>query len=467
MKAFYSLLLLLAVVLTSCDEVLGTQDQIELSDGTSTSLVVSADENLEAIIKFTADASWSASVEEVASSKVGESLSWLKLSSYGGEAGECTITVSLTKNFTGASRKAEIKIVCGESEVIITVEQKGETSAGTVAKQIKEIIYNETDNSSVDVGNSQYEEEYSLKFSYYDDGSVARIVKEGSEKYNSGKYTRTMSFDYSIVGEIQAKLEEVESGSSESDETRYVISLDDRGNAVEVRKKDEYESSYRNVAKFGYTDDVRLAKILTYEYGNEDDQYIFSYENGLMSKYFCDGEYENDDEYTFDNSYYANKYPNNGMIDMMAYVGGGFEFDFLFYIGRLAKTSDFCLEKIPGFGDEMSDGNISIEDERCKEPNKLIEVVTGKSAEYSEEAVPVEYTFDEDKNLTGVTISIPYKIYNYSYEIWTTDSFEERIKWDEEKQEEVIVRYYYTTTKNRKSEYVKSGNDYYRYTINY
>ena len=81
--------------------------------------------------------------------------------------------------------------------------------------------------------------------------------------------------------------------------------------------------------------------------------------------------------------------------------------------------------------------------------------------------MPVEYTFDEDKNLTGVTISIPYKIYNYSYEIWTTDSFEERIKWDEEKQEEVIVRYYYTTTKNRKSEYVKSGNDYYRYTINY
>ena len=125
------------------------------------------------------------------------------------------------------------------------------------------------------------------------------------------------------------------------------------------------------------------------------------------------------------------------------------------------------MEKIPGFGDEMSDGNISIEDERCKEPNKLIEVVTGKSAEYSEEAVPVEYTFDEDKNLTGVTISIPYKIYNYSYEIWTTDSFEERIKWDEEKQEEVIVRYYYTTTKNSKSEYVKSGNDYYRYTINY
>lgn len=51
MKAFYSLLLLLAVALTLCDEVLGTQDQIELSDGTSTSLVVSADENLEAAIK--------------------------------------------------------------------------------------------------------------------------------------------------------------------------------------------------------------------------------------------------------------------------------------------------------------------------------------------------------------------------------------------------------------------------------
>lgn len=130
MKAFYSFLLLVAVALTACDEAI-TKKLIQLADGTSTSLVFNADENGDATIKFTADAAWAASVSEIAASKSGESISWLKLSSYGGGAGENTITVSLLKNYTGTSRKAEIKIVCGDSEIVITVEQKGESSAGT------------------------------------------------------------------------------------------------------------------------------------------------------------------------------------------------------------------------------------------------------------------------------------------------------------------------------------------------
>lgn len=456
MKAFYSFLLLVAITLTACDETL-TSKLIQLADGTSTSLVFNADESGDATIKFTADAAWTASISEVAASKSGESISWLKLSSYGGEAGDNTITISLVRNYTGASRKAEIKIVCGDSEIIITVEQKGETSTGTVAKKIKEIVYEETDNSSVDTGNTPYEEEYSLKFSYFEDGSVARIVKEGKEKYDSDIYTLTYNFDYSIVGEIQ--VQEKESDYNETD--NYVVKLDDRGNATEIRKNGE------TMATFGYTNDVRLGKIVTYEYGDEDDQYIFSYENGLMSKYFYDGEYENDDEYTFDGSYYANKYPNNGMIDMMAYIGGGFDFDFLFYIGRLAKTSDYCLEKIPDYGSEMVDGMLEEDYNKRKEPNKLIERISGKSVKYSEEPVSIEYAFDEDINLTGVKLPMPYEIYSYSYEIWTTDYYEERYVWDKEQEKDVLVKVYDVERRNYKSEYVKSGTDYYTYTINY
>ena len=360
MKAFYSLFLLLAVVLTSCDEVLGTQDQIELLDGTSTSLVFNADDSGDATIKFVADAAWTASVSEIAASKSGESLSWLKLSSYGGEAGEYTITVSLTKNFTGASRKAEIKIVCGDSEVVITVEQEGETSTGVVAKKIKEIVYKETDNSSVDANDTPYEEEYSLKFSYGNDGSVARIIDERIDSYDGEKSTYTYNFNYNIVGEIQ-----VEKKNSRYDETdNYLVKLDDRGNATEVSKNG------KKLASFGYTNDVRLAKMVQYDEYNDDEvdyQDIFTYENGVFSKYTTtdngDGE---SDEYIFDASYFANKYPNNGMIDMMGFIGDGFDYDFLFYIGRLAKTSDYCLEKIPNDDDEMDVNNPDIEDERCK-----------------------------------------------------------------------------------------------------
>lgn len=458
MKAFYSLFLLLAVMLTSCDEVLGTQDQIELLDGTSTSLVFNADDSGDATLKFVADAAWTASVSEIAASKSGESLSWLKLSSYGGEAGEYTITVSLTKNFTGASRKAEIKIVCGDSEVVITVEQKGETSTGVVAKKIKSITYKETDNASRDKGDTPYESEFTLDFSYSNDGSVARIIDERIDSYDGEKSTYTYNFNYDIVGEIQ-----VERKNSRYDETdNYLVKLDERGNATEVSKNG------KKLASFGYTNDVRLAKMVQYDEYNDDEvdyQDIFTYENGVFSKYTTtdNGDGEND-EYIFDASYFANKYPNNGMIDMMGFIGSGFDYDFLFYIGRLAKTSDYCLEKIPGDG--YYEDNISHPIE-TKGPNQYIETVTGKSADYSDEPTPVEYKFDEDKNLTEVKIIYPYKINKYSYEVWTTDKYEERPEWDEEKQEEVMVRYYYTTTKNRKTEYVKSGNDYYTYTISY
>ena len=458
MKAFYSLFLLLAVVLTSCDEVLGTQDQIELLDDTSTSLVFNADDSGDATIKFVADAAWTASVSEIAASKSGESLSWLKLSSYSGEAGEYTITVSLTKNFTGASRKAEIKIVCGDSEVVITVEQKGETSTGVVAKKIKKIVYKETDNSSVDKGETPYESEFTLDFSYANDGSVARIIDERIDAYDGEKSTYTYNFDYDIVGEIQ-----VEKKNSRYDETdNYIVKLDDRGNATEVSKNG------KKLASFGYTNDVRLAKMVQYDEYNDDEvdyQDIFTYDNGVFSKYTTtdNGDGEND-EYIFDASYFANKYPNNGMIDMMGFIGGGFDYDFLFYIGRLAKTSDYCLEKIPGDG--YYEDNISHPIE-TKGPNQYIKTVTGKSADYSDEPTPVEYKFDEDKNLTEVKIIYPYKINEYSYEVWTTDKYEERPEWNEELQQEVMVKYYFTTTKNHKSEYVKSGNDYYTYTISY
>ena len=38
------------------------------------------------------------------------------------------------------------------------------------------------------------------------------------------------------------------------------------------------------------SEDVRLGKVVTYDYGDEDEQHIFSYENGLMSKYTYDND---------------------------------------------------------------------------------------------------------------------------------------------------------------------------------
>lgn len=332
MKAFYSLLLLLAVALTSCDEVLGTQNQIELADGTSTSLVVSADENLEATIKFTAESSWTASVNELAASKSSDGVSWLTLSGYSGEAGENTITISLIKNYTGVSRKAEIKIVCGDSEVVITVEQKGEAASGNIVKQVKQVIYKVIENSDVDLGNDHRDDGYTMSYSYDEEGRVARIKKDGTEYYGD-EYTSTIEFDYGIVNEIQVIKETIFKNSG-TENVRYLVELDNRGNAVRLEKKEEGEA-FTEIAKFGYTEDARLGKIEYNDYGWETD--LFTYKDGLMSEYTHIPTYGDSETYKFD-SYYSLKNPNNCMIDMMGFLNYGTEFEYLFHIGRLGKT---------------------------------------------------------------------------------------------------------------------------------
>lgn len=446
MKAFYSFLLLVAVAFTACDEAI-TKKLIQLADGTSTSLVFNADESGDATIKFTADAAWTASVNEVAASKSGESISWLKLSSYGGEAGENTITVSLLKNYTGASRKAEIKIVCGDSKIVITVEQKGESSDGTVAKKIKKIVYKETDNSSVDTDRNPYEKEYSLKFSYFEDGSVARLTKEETG-YSGDKSSITYNFNYDIVGEIQ--VEEKESDYYET--YNYVVKLDDRGNATEVSKNG------KKLASFGYTNDVRLGKVVTYKYGDEDEQHIFSYENGLMSKYTCDDGYEDADEYTFDGSYYTNKYPNNGMIDMMGYLLNGdvddYEFNFLFYIGRLSKTSDYFVETMLNDDDEAMD--VGLYGYPAEDNGKTITCPTVEFADDSK----IKCEYDTDDNLTKVEESIAYEVIEKSYTIKVyTDQKPVRV--------ENGIPYYPGDRIYNPDKKIKDGTDYYTYTINY
>lgn len=465
MKAFYSFLLLLAVAFTACDEAI-TKKLIQLADGTSTSLVFNADENGDATIKFTADAAWTASVSEVAASKSGESISWLKLSPYGGEAGECTITASITRNYTGASRKAEIKIVCGDSEIVITVEQKGETSAGTVAKQIKKIVYTEEDNSAVDEGHTPYEYSRDMEFSYYDDGTVARITMNDVDEYDY-ETTTIYSFNYDVVGEIQMEEKEV----GESGETyNYVIKLDDRGNATELRSS----GNSRPMATFGYTNDVRLAKVEAYdEYsdGSVDYRTTFDYENGMITKISDFYGYDTD-TYELDDTYYTNKYPNNGMIDMMAYMvepGEDDDISILFYIGCLGKTSDYLLEKSFIMDDEaLADGLIDYD--YCikrKNPGIRIETVDYTSVEYSEGPSPIEYEFDADGNVTKITESTSYKVYKGSYEIWTTKEERTATVWNPYTEKEETITYYETENKNETSKYVKSGKDSRTYTISY
>ncbi len=117
-----------------------TPANIELTGDTSSQQQVYADDKqAPAPIKFTAKAPWTATVAAVPTKAEGGSeVDWLDLSAYSGGAGDVSLTITLSPNYTGQDRKAEIRITCGGTTIVITVEQKGKTESGEVPEDPNE-----------------------------------------------------------------------------------------------------------------------------------------------------------------------------------------------------------------------------------------------------------------------------------------------------------------------------------------
>ncbi len=139
MKKFLRTALVLPLVLfaVSCSESNddgGDDKPVKLSPETKQEQQVYADDKqAPAPIKFTATAPWTATVAEVQTkAEAGSEVDWLKLSAYKGNPGDISLTMTLSPNYTGTDRKAEIRIACGGTIITVTVEQKGTTESGKV-----------------------------------------------------------------------------------------------------------------------------------------------------------------------------------------------------------------------------------------------------------------------------------------------------------------------------------------------
>lgn len=121
------------------DDDNGTGKDIELTGGTQTSQTIYADEINGAAdgIKFSTTGAWQATVSELQLRTASDNaVDWLTLSQYNGDkAGDYTLTLTLKENYSGKDRKAEIKIISGNSSITITVEQKGTTESGEEPEQ--------------------------------------------------------------------------------------------------------------------------------------------------------------------------------------------------------------------------------------------------------------------------------------------------------------------------------------------
>lgn len=124
-------LLAAALTLFSCQEKTPTEPAIRVTSG-STNQTVYADQTTSATdqqVKFATQGPWRAEVSEA--TKAESAVDWVTLSQTSGDAaGEYTLDITLSVNYTGADRTAVIRIICGESVITITIVQKGVTESG-------------------------------------------------------------------------------------------------------------------------------------------------------------------------------------------------------------------------------------------------------------------------------------------------------------------------------------------------
>lgn len=399
MKSFYYLLLSAALMFSACSEGEDNPAQLKLADGVPTEIVLGDGETSGVKeIKFVASAPWTASVKEISAARNGSEVDWLTLSKYSGDAGEFTLTLTIDDNETTETRKAEIVIVCGDTTITITVEQKpsgdgnvdgGETNDSRLVKTMK--FREETTNTD-----QSYISDirYIAKYTYDKEGRTIEMV---TEPETGGIPRQTYTFVYSEnkieITEVDEQPEPEDSGTS-----LYEVSLNEIGDAVQLYRITG--SSKEKLYDFEYNGEGRLVKMEMYKENGDKCTETISYNGSLFETY----EYEdynnegNSDACTYEvdlETGYAHKYPNNGNIDIMTYI---FPFldnnSMLFHIGVMGKTGDYMPEAVT-LNFKYSD--------TIKKPDIF------------------SYEFDDKDRMTKLTIKESYdgyenyRIYEFSY----------------------------------------------------
>ena len=341
MKYFYHLLLCVALTFSACSEGEDNPSQLKLADGVPTEIVLGDGEtNSVKEIKFVASAPWTASVKETSAARSGSEVDWLTLDKYSGEAGEFTLTLTIKDNETSETRKAEIVIVCGDTTITITVEQKpsaggneggSETADSRLVKTIKIVMLNKPD--EVAVG----------KFTYDDNGRVVKMVA-GPEQ---GAANQTFTIEYN--GNILV-INETGVDSGDTYNSKYEVELNEAGDAVKMYKYDE--NGTKNLSyDFEYDNDGRLIQIQSYISNELSDVEKITYENGLLKSYEYDDLNEGEDSGSFKyivdlETAYSHKYQNKGNIDPVSFILQFFgeSYYVLYHINVLGKTSDLLPE---------------------------------------------------------------------------------------------------------------------------
>ena len=431
MYVYVSALCLSLCLLGACSSdddnggIIPGKNEVVLDKGTSTNQTVFADETAKNEgIKFTTVGPWKAEVRAVATRAEGSQVDWLTLSQYEGDkAGEYTLTITLKQNFTGQNRKAEIRIVCGDTVITIIVEQKADKQDGEKLLRIQSIRMQE-------VCGAAYQEVYRdgnsddvIYFTYDNQGRVAKVVQDYSDDDYMDKETYTFHYTSPQEVEVMMKQEYGSQSSIPSVSThsyRYQLFMNEHGCPTQINEiyGGNSSSEDKEVFNLTYTADHRLQKISV----NRDES-RFGYQDGLLVSWQeCeDGEEVETWEIPTD-ILYPHRYPVttvnldlNGLFDL-----ADDDFMNLFStVGLTGKMSDCLMEAVPI--DEEADS--PIDRTPYMEPNKVIKKaykrIKFKKMPY--DMLPLVYTFDANQVLRKFTGERWYEYGEESYEIHVGD----------------------------------------------
>lgn len=385
---------------------------IQLAEGTSPTLVLDSKTSTttQEQIKFTATSAWTAWIKAATDQRSGGSeVDWLTLSAYSGPAGEQSLTLTISPNTGTTSRKAVITIECGGQSLTITVEQAGSESSEevTTTKLVKEIRYTADWQRNTLLGISTTPEVTTWQFSYDTQNRMtSSLIQQGDKKVER-------TFTYTAENEIT--LDEKEIYSSYSYDTRYLIQLNEAGNATSVLHDDKETGNYTPYINFTYTDDGRLAQMKDADAGEEGSEYTFTYADGKLASFeYYNGKYTGDNySYTFDaTTDFTHQYPNQGPIDIMGYLLTDDDFDFLFHLGRMGKTGDYLPEHFTGQAMNQETSPLK--------PYLTPEVTEHESSKYIREIqkpYDLNYTFDNEQNLQSILIKQYFEVVTREYDV--------------------------------------------------
>ncbi len=246
-KILFHLFLLASLFMAACHDDNGGPSSIVI-DKDQQNQTAYADDT-EKTIRFEATEAWHTEVDDTATKATETVEKWVSLDPASGEAGEITIKLALSTNYTGTDRKATIHIICGGTTITVIIEQKGETENGEVpdedspadgVRKISEIItstdgepnhivftYDEQgrvqEYSLYKEISGQKKTEYVTTLTYSED----RIVKK-TQAYNDSYTTGTTTYSLSEgrIGKARAETDNFDCDTwyydSEGNMTKYI-----------------------------------------------------------------------------------------------------------------------------------------------------------------------------------------------------------------------------------------------------